>query len=44
MQSYRNHPSNPAAQPFNINGSKCKSKKNTWWSGNNKQKRKYEDE
>ena len=29
---YTNHTSNPAAQPFNISGSRCKSKKNSWWN------------
>ena len=29
-QSWRNHPSNPAAQPFNIKGSK--SAKKGWWT------------
>lgn len=30
--TYQNHPSNPAAQPFNGNGSKCKSKVQSWWN------------
>ena len=28
---YQNHPSNPAAQPFNIGAKPNKSKKNSWW-------------
>jgi hypothetical protein len=30
--SVRNHPNNPACQPFNIGGSRCKSKTNSWWN------------
>jgi hypothetical protein len=33
-ESFRNHPNNPACQPFNINGSKCKSKRMTAWNPN----------
>jgi hypothetical protein len=32
QNSYANNPSNPAAQPFNIGGQRCKSKKNSWWN------------
>jgi hypothetical protein len=26
------HPNAPHNQPFNIGGSRCKSKKNSWWN------------
>lgn len=32
QQTFKNHPSNPAAQPFNISGSRCKSKVKSWWN------------
>jgi hypothetical protein len=32
QETYKNHAGNPAAQGFNINGSKCKSKRNSWWN------------
>lgn len=32
QQTYKNHPNNPACQPFNISGSKCKSKTRSWWN------------
>jgi hypothetical protein len=31
-ENYRWLASNPAVQPFNIKGSPCKSKKNSWWA------------
>lgn len=30
--NYSNHPNNPACQPFNVGGSRCKSKTNSWWN------------
>lgn len=39
---YKNHPKNPAAQPFNVAPKKCQSKRNTWWSGNNRSYKKQE--
>lgn len=35
QQSFRNNPSNPAAQPFNINGNRT-SKKGWWRKGASK--------
>jgi len=29
---YQNHPSNPAAQPFNVGARQNKTKKHSWWS------------
>ena len=31
-ESYRWLAGNPAAQPFSIKGSPCRSKKNSWWN------------
>jgi len=31
-ESYRWLAGNPAAQPFSIKGSPCRSKKNSWWA------------
>lgn len=30
--TYKNHPNNPANQPFNIKGSKNKTKVKSWWN------------
>lgn len=29
---WKYHPSNPAAQPFNLNGKKCRAKERSWWN------------
>ena len=41
-QKYKNHPSNPAAQGFNLNGRKNLTKKKAWWQigDNNNSKKK----
>ena len=39
--TYKNHPSNPAAQPFNVKGCKNLTKSKAWWQlGNNNNRKK----
>lgn len=31
-REFQDHPKNPANQPFQLNGSRCASKTDSWWN------------